>query len=266
MDSHAVGPRTHSAGGGHFDLPRNRSTHAEKNELKPWKVERFCIPGKDRTRFVVAMEGVLREYEKPDTDEYPLICMDEAAPQVLADAVEPLPVRGGVSRREDYHYERLGVRSLFLFIRPFGGWRRIAIRERRTALDWALEVRQLLRTDFPKAKKVRLVCDNLNTHNRAALYTAFGASEGLELAERLEFHYTPINGSWLNMAELELSVLQRQCLDRRFASLPAFGSEVNAWVATRNAARCRIEWRFRTNDARRKLAHMYPTPQCDSLV
>ena len=106
------------------------------------------------------MEDVLREYEKPDTDEYPLICMDEAAPQVLADEVQPLPARRGVPRREDYHYERLGVRSLFVFIRPLSGWRRIAVRERRTALDWALEVQQLLEQDFPKAQKVRLVCDN----------------------------------------------------------------------------------------------------------
>jgi len=212
------------------------------------------------------MEEVLREYEKPDTDEYPLICMDEAAPQVLADQIEPVPLRRGVLRREDYHYQRLGVRSLFLFIRPLAGWRRIAIRARRTALDWALEVRRLLRVDFPQAKKIRLVCDNLNTHNRMALYRAFGAEEGLELAERLEIHYTPIHGSWLNMAELELSVLERQCLDRRFASLGVFASEVGAWVKQRNAGRCRIEWRFRTNDARKKLAHLYPLPQCDNLA
>ena len=212
------------------------------------------------------MEDVLQEYAKPDTDEYPLICMDEAAPQVVADRMEPLPARPGVARREDYHYERLGVRSLFVFIRPFGGWRRIAVRERRTALDWAREVRHVLGQDFPRAKKVRLVCDNLNAHNRAARYTAFGAAKGLELAERLEFHFTPINGSWLNMAELELSVLQRPCLDRRLASLGVFEAEVNAWVAARNAAKCRIEWRFRTNDARQKLAHLYSKPLCDSLA
>jgi hypothetical protein len=212
------------------------------------------------------MEDVLQEYEKPDTDEYPLICMDEAAPQVLADEVEPLPVRPGRVRREDYHYTRLGVRALFLFIRPFAGWRRIGLHERRTALDWAQEIRQLLTVDFPQAQKVRLVCDNLNTHNRVALYNAFGAVEGLGLLNRLEFHYTPINGSWLNMAELELSALSRQCLDRRFASLSVFGQEVSAWVTQRNAARCRIAWRFRTHQARAKLAHMYPKPQCDSLA
>lgn len=212
------------------------------------------------------MEEVLREYEKPDTREYPLICMDEAAPQVLADEKEPLPASRGRSRKEDYHYRRLGVRSLFVFIRPFAGWRRIAIRQRRTAWDFASEIKQLLREDFPKAKKIRLVCDNLNTHTRKALYEAFDAAEALGLAERLEFHYTPINGSWLNMAELELSVLSGQCLDRRFASLEAFESEVKAWVGARNASRCKIEWRFRTLDARKKLAHLYPKPQCDSLA
>ena len=212
------------------------------------------------------MEDVLHEYEKPDTDEYPLICMDEAAPQVVADRIEPVPVGRGVSRREDYHYRRLGVRSLFVFVRPFAGWRRIAVRARRTALDWALGVRQLLTVDFPSARKVRLVCDNLNTHARGAPYGAFGAAEALGLADRLEFHYTPLNGSWLNMAELELSVLTRQCLDRRFASLSAFESEIRAWAARRNAARCRIEWRFRTRHAREKLAHLYPKPQCDSLA
>jgi hypothetical protein len=204
------------------------------------------------------MEGVLREYERPDTDEYPLVCMDEAAPQVTGEEVDPLPMRAGVRRREDYHYQRLGVRSLFLFVRPFGGWRRVAIRERRTATDWAEEVRQVLTKDFPSARKVRLVCDNLNTHHRSALYAAFEAAEALGLAERLELHHTPVNGSWLNMAELELSVLQRQCLDRRFASLPVFESQVQAWVAARNDARCHIEWRFRTTDAREKLKQLYP--------
>jgi hypothetical protein len=212
------------------------------------------------------MEEVLHEYEKPDTDESPLICMDEAAPQVVADEIESVPMRVGASRKEDYHYRRLGVRSLFVFIRPFAGWRRIAIRPRRTAVDWAREVKQLLTADFPRAKRVRLVCDNLNTHTRKALYDTFGAAEALDLADRLEFHYTPINGSWLNMAELELSVLSRQCLDRRFASLSVFESDVRAWVAQRNAARCRIAWRFRTQHARTKLAHLYPLPHCDSLA
>jgi hypothetical protein len=206
------------------------------------------------------MEEVLREYEKPDTDEEPLICMDEAAPQILADKVDPLPMRPGVACREDDQYERLGVQSLFMFLRPLSGWRRVAIRKRRTAKDWAVEIRKLLLVDFPKAKKIRLVCDNLNTHKRAALYAAFGAEEGLPLAERLEIHYTPLHGSWLNMAELELSVLSRQCLDRRFNSLQKFADEILAWQTQRNDAIATIQWRFRTQDARDKLGHLYPKP------
>jgi hypothetical protein len=212
------------------------------------------------------MEAVLSEYERADTDECPLVCMDEAAPEVLGEAYPPVPMRPGAARKEDYQYQRLGVRSLFLFVRPFAGWRRVGVREHRTTIDWAVEVRQLLTADFPHARKVRLVCDNLNTHARASLYAAFGAAEALGLARRLELVFTPVHGSWLNMAELELSALQRQCLDRRFASLGQFGDEVQAWVAGRNAAGCRIEWRFRTADARTKLGHLYPTPQCDSLA
>jgi DDE superfamily endonuclease len=212
------------------------------------------------------VEAVLAEYARADTDGCPLICMDEAAPEVLADAFDPIPVAPGATRKEDYQYTRLGVRSLFLFVRPFAGWRRVGVREHRTMVDWAAEVRELLTVDFPRARKVRLVCDNLNTHHRASLYAAFGAAEALGLADRLELVFTPAHGSWLNMAELELSVLSRQCLDRRFADLDHFGSEVRAWAAQRNAARCRIEWRFRPADAREKLRHLYPTPQRDSLV
>lgn len=212
------------------------------------------------------MEAVLTEYGRADTDESPLVCMDEAAPEVLGEAYPPIRMRPGAARKEDYQYARLGVRSLFLFVRPFAGWRRVGVREHRTMIDWAEEVRQLLAVDFPRARKVRLVCDNLNTHHRASLYAAFGAAEALGLAGRLELVFTPVHGSWLNMAELELSVLARQCLGRRFADLGQFGAEVRAWVAERNAARCRIEWRFGTADAREKLGHLYPEPQCDRLV
>lgn len=212
------------------------------------------------------MEAVLAEYARPDTDECPLICMDEAAPEVLGEVVAPVPMRPGAARKEDYQYQRLGVRSLFLFVRPFAGWRRVGVRDRRTMVDWAEEVRRLLVVDFPGARRVRLVCDNLNTHHRASLYAAFGAAEALGLAERLELVFTPVHGSWLNMAELELGVLARQCLDRRFAGLGQFGDEVRAWVAERNAARCRIDWRLRTADAREQLGHLYPEPLCDSLA
>lgn len=247
-------------------MPRDRAPGAQKNALKPWRVDRYCIPAGDRLRFVVAMEGVLREYARPDSDEYPLVCMDEAAPQVLGDEVRPVPMRPGVTRKEDYHYARLGVRSLFVFVRPFGGWRRVSVRDRRTARDWADEVHQLLTVDFPHARKVRLVCDNLNTHRLESLYARFGAAVGAQLVERLEVHRTPVNGSWLNMAELELSVLGRQCTDRRFESLAHFTHQVRAWADRRNEVRACIEWRFGVSDARAKLAHLYPTPTCDSLA
>lgn len=228
-------------------------------------MDRYCIPAKDRLKFVVAMERVLRAYAQPDCEECPLVCMDEAAPQVVGDEVDPVPMRRGSVRKEDYHYARLGVRSLFAFVRPFGGWRRVSVRDRRTARDWADEVHQLLTVDFPHARAVRLVCDNLNTHRVEALYARFGAAVGGALAERLQLVHTPVNGSWLNMAELELSVLARQCTDRRFDSLAHFAEQVRAWADARNAARARIAWRFGVSDARTKLAHLYPTPTCDNL-
>jgi hypothetical protein len=211
------------------------------------------------------MEEILDQYARPEEGGIPLICMDEAAPQVLGDGVEPLPAQPGQVRREDYHYERLGTRALFLFFQPQAGWRRLSVREHRTRQDWAEEVRRLLEEDFPDAPRVRLVCDNLNTHNTASLYQAFEPAVAFRLAQRLEIHYTPRNGSWLNVAEIELSALQRQCLEQRFESVEQFEEEIQAWTVERNAQRCRVHWRFTVSEARQKLAHLYPHPDSDKL-
>jgi hypothetical protein len=204
------------------------------------------------------MEVVLDTYTAEHTDEEPLICMDEAAKQMTSDVEEPIAMAPGRAAKEDYHYERHGVRALFLFFDPIRGWRRVSGRDSRTRRDWAEEIRRLLDEDYPLARKVKLVCDNLNTHSIASLYEAFPAEEAHRLARRLEIIHTPRNGSWLNVAEIELSVLARQCLDRRIGSAAEVDSECRAWERDRNADGSRVVWRFTTQDARIKLKHLYP--------
>jgi len=204
------------------------------------------------------MEKVLDVYAAAYSKEEPLICMDEAAKQLLADVHETVPVSAGKAAKEDYHYERKGVQSIFMFFDPINGWRRVSCRESRTRVDWAEEVRRLLDEDYPDARMVTLVCDNLNTHWEASLYQAFPAAEAYRLRQRLNIVYTPRNGSWLNVAEIELSVLARQCLDRRIESPERLATECAAWERARNADGSRVEWRFKKEDARMKLRHLYP--------
>lgn len=204
------------------------------------------------------MEDVLDVYAGGYTESEPLICMDEASKQLLADVHAPAPPAPGRPAREDYHYERAGTQAIFMFLDPVRGWRRASCRESRTRTDWAEEVRRLLDEDYPEARKVTLVCDNLNTHSIASLYQAFPAAEAHRLARRLEIHHTPRNGSWLNVAEIELSVLARQCLDRRIDSAEVLARECAAWERARNADGSRVVWRFTTRDARVKLRHLYP--------
>jgi hypothetical protein len=204
------------------------------------------------------MEGVLDTYAAEHTEEEPLITMDEAAKQMTADVEPPSAAGPGRAAREDYHYERRGVRAIFLFFNPITGRRRVSCRDSRTRLDWAEEVRRLLDEDYPHARKVKLVCDNLNTHSIASLYEAFPAAEAHRLSRRLEIIHTPRNGSWLNVAEIELSVLARQCLDRRLGSPSEVDAACAAWEAARNAEGSRVTWRFTTEDARIKLRHLYP--------
>lgn len=207
------------------------------------------------------MEEVLDVYHEEYDERHPLICMDEASRQMLSDRSEPLPMKPGTPKRVDDKYERHGVRSLLLFYNPIDGWRRVGCRESRTRLDWAEEVKRVLDEDYPDAEQVTLVCDNLNTHDIASLYHAFDAETAGRLRRRLRMIYTPKNGSWLNMAEMELSLLSRQCLaDRRFATAQELDAEVQAWENDRNARHCGTNWRFTTADARVKLRSLYPTP------
>ncbi len=197
-------------------------------------------------------------YASRASEEEPVVCMDEASKQLTVGLHQPIPAAPGRPAREDYHYERRGVMALFMFFDPNRGWRRVSCRESRTREDWAVEVRRLLDEDYPKARKVRLVCDNLNTHSIASLYHTFAAEEAHRLARRLEIIHTPRNGSWLNVAETELSVLSRQCLDRRIGAADELASECAAWEAPRNADGSRVIWKMTTTDARIRLCHLYP--------
>ena len=204
------------------------------------------------------MEGILDLYAAEHSEDEPLICMDEASKQLLQDDQPGLPLAPGRPAREDYHYERRGVQSIFMFFDPLKGWRRVSCRDSRMRVDWAEEVRRLLDEDYPHAKKVKLVCDNLNTHDVASLYAAFPAAEAHRLRQRLEIHYTPRSGSWLNVAEIELSALSRQCLDRRIGNAMQLAKELAAWQEQRNTGQSTVKWRFTTADARIRLKHLYP--------
>jgi hypothetical protein len=210
------------------------------------------------------MEEILDVYQESYDDRRPWICMDEASRQVLDDVTPPLPMKAGAPRRIDDKYERVEVRSLLMFYNPVAGWRRVGCRTSRTRLDWAEEVRHLLEVDYPQAEQVTLVCDNLNTHDVASLYFAFDAEAARSLTRRIRLVFTPKNGSWLNMAEMELSLLSRQCLgSRRFADVAALDAAVAAWQRDRNQRRCGTNWRFTTADARTKLKSLYPVHDAD---
>lgn len=204
------------------------------------------------------MEAILDVYAAEHPDDQPLICMDEASKQLLRDEQPVAPVSPGHPAREDYHYERRGTQAIFMFFNPLAGRRRVSCRDSRTRVDWAEEIRRLLDEDYPDAKQVTLVCDNLNTHHIASLYEAFPAAEAHRLSQRLAIHYTPRSGSWLNMAEIELGVLSRQCLDRRIGSAKELDQELSAWQTERNAEASVVKWRFTTADARIRLRHLYP--------
>ena len=204
------------------------------------------------------MEDVLGVYTRPYDPARPVVCLDETSRQVLAEVRPPLPGAPGRPVRADPEYVRHGVANLFLVCEPLRGWREVAVSDRRTRLDWAACVKELADTHYPTAERIVLVMDNLNIHSPASLYEAFPPAEAKRLADRLEIHHTPKHGSWLNMAEIELAILQRQCLDRRLGDQTTLTSEVAAWVRARNAAVRRIDWRFTAADARIKLKRLYP--------
>ncbi len=236
-----------------------RASGFKKNHLKPWQNKEWCIPPEANAEFVCAMEDVLEVYQRPYDARYPQVCMDESSKQQVKEVREPLPAKPGQVQRYDTEYERNGVSNLFLFFEPLAGQRHLNVTDQRTAVDWAQQIRELVDVHYPEAERITLVMDNLNTHTPASLYKAFSPSEARRILERLEIHYTPKHGSWLNMAEIEFSILSKQCLDRRMADQPTLRREVKAWETERNARATSMDWRFTTEDARIKLKRLYPT-------
>ena len=197
-------------------------------------------------------------YQRPESPQRPLVCMDETSKQQVKEVREALPLRAGEVARQDYEYERNGVSALFLMLAPLEGWRHVEVRDHRRRVEWAQFLKELADVHVPEAEKIVVVMDNLNTHGPASFYEAFAPEEAWRLTHRFEFHYTPKHGSWLNMAEIELSVLQRQCLDRRIADQAALIRETTAWEVQRNRKATTVDWRFTTADARIKLKRLYP--------
>ncbi len=221
----------------------------------------WVIPPAQSGEFVAHMEDVLEVYHQPYDPQVPLVCMDEQPVQLIQEIRTPLPAKVGQPERYDYEYERNGTATIFMFTEPLRGVRMVSVREHKTAVDWATEVQQLVERQYPEADRIRLVCDNLNTHGIGSLYEAFPPEQARRLASRLELHYTPKHGSWLNIAEIELSALTLQCLDRRIPDLETLREETHQWEQRRNAAQKGVDWQFSTHDARIKLKRLYPQIQ-----
>ena len=204
------------------------------------------------------MEDVLDVYELPYNPKKPVVCMDEKPCQLLGEVREPLAMRPGDNKKIDSEYVRNGTCSIFAFVEPLGGCHHVSVREHRTAVDWAEEIKYLVDVMYPDAEKIILVMDNLNTHKPASLYKKYSPEEARRIIKKLEIHYTPKHGSWLDIAEIELNVMTRQCLSRRIDSIDNLRSELNAWEIERNNKKANVNWQFRTKDARIKLASLYP--------
>ena len=218
----------------------------------------WVIPPQANAAFVCAMEDILTVYTRPVLSQVPVICMDETSKQLTKESRIPLPGRRGQPRRYDYEYERNGVANLFLFYAPFLGQRCVVVTDHRTKRDWAEQIQALVDEWYPEAERIVLVLDNLNTHTGASLYETFAPAEAHRLLDRLEIHYTPKHGSWLNIAEIELSVLTRQCLGRRIPDKQTLAREVHAWAQKRNDCHAKVDWRFTSENARIKLKRLYP--------
>ena len=261
MDAATAGRRIGRTGDSGEHQPRDGAADSEKNELKPWLKECWCIPPRGSAEFVCAMEDVLEVYHRQYGDKEVLVCLDETSKQLVKETRQPLPLRPGSAMAYDYEYQRNGVSNLFMVFAPLDGWRRVEVTERRTRTDWAQVVRKLVDEDYPDKDRIVLVMDNLNTHHPASLYEAFEPAEARRIAERLEIHYTPKHGSWLDMAEIEIGVLARQCLNRRIPDQEVLEQETPAWQDQRNRDSIRVDWRFTTEDARIKLKSLYPSIQ-----
>jgi len=221
----------------------------------------WCIPPKANAAFVCQMEDVLEVYKLPYDAKRPLICMDEMPKQLLADKREPIASQAGSPARQDYEYQRNGVADLFMLFEPLQGKRFVEVTEKRRKVEWATVIKQLSDVRYPQAEKIIVILDNLNTHTPSAFYETFEPEEARRLVERFEFHFTPKHGSWLNMAEIELSALVRQCLDRRLPDIETLTDEVQSWQQQRNDEVVKVLWQFTTTDARTKLKHLYPKIQ-----
>ncbi|MEA3287207.1 MAG: IS630 family transposase [Candidatus Marinimicrobia bacterium] len=230
----------------------------KKNELKPHLSKYWKIPPDQNASFVAAMEDILEVYARPYDARFPVVCMDESSIQLIGEVQAPIPAAPGHPVLMDDEYVRNGVASIFIEVEPLGGKRQVKITDHRTRIDWAYFIKEMLDERYPDAEKVVLVMDNLNTHNIASLYTAFCPEQARILAERLELHYTPKHGSWLNIAEIELSVLKRQCLAGRIPYIKKLRSEVAIWNTDRNNRQTKVDWQFKTDDARIKLKRLYP--------
>lgn len=229
--------------------------------MKPWRREQWCIPPEASAEFVCAMEDVLEVYHRPYDPRRPQVCLDEASKQLVGEVAPPVPPAPGRPERFDYEYVRHGTANLFMLSEPLAGWRHVMVTDRRTAVDFAEVLRWLAEDVYPDADRVVLVMDNLNTHKLASLYEAFPPERARRLAERFEVHYTPKHGSWLNVAEIELSVLSRQCLDQRIETVEALVDLLDPWQTARNDRAVGVNWRFTTADARIKLRRLYPAVQ-----
>src|SRR5712692_728335 len=230
----------------------------KKNELKPWLKEQYCLPEQPSGEFIYHMEDVLDVYTRPYDPRRPQVCLDETSVQLVGETRTPVPMAPGRPARYDYEYERNGVAAVFMLTEPLRGWREVVVGDQRTAVDFAQVIKHLVDVHHPDADQIVLVMDQLNTHTPGSLYEAFPPGEAKRLANKLEIHHTPKHGSWLNMAETELSVLSRQCLDQRIPDRSTLVDEVSAWGHDRNVKQSDIDWRFTTADARIKLKRLYP--------
>jgi hypothetical protein len=224
-------------------------------------VKTWCFPKENNHEFVYRMEDVLSVYELPYDPDFPVVCMDEASKQLIGEVTSPSPLDVGRPRREDYEYVRNGTSNQFMFCEPLRGWRHVIVTPSRTMKDWAGCIKELVNKIYPKAQKIRLVLDNLNTHTGASLYAAFSPPEAMRILSRLEIHYTPKHASWLNMAEIEIGIMNRQCLNRRIDNLPLVVKEIAAWESQRNQIQAKIHWTFTVAAARNKMHRIYPSIQ-----
>jgi hypothetical protein len=235
-----------------------RTHYSKKNDLQPWRCKRWVIPPAQNAEFVCAMEDILDLYQRPYDPRRPVVCFDEASKQLVGQVTPPAPPEPGRPAREDYEYVRRGTANLFMLSEPLANWRQVKVTTQRTIPEFAQAIRELVDVHYPHAERIALVLDNLNTHKPASLYATFPPAEAHRLLSKLEIHHTPKHGSWLNMAEIELSVLAMQCLKCRIPNLETVRSTVQHWCQQRNRPGRGINWRFTTPDARIKLKRLYP--------